>query len=181
MENTAGAAQRLLSWDRALTAALTLPDNPRLRIPALLVAHSGDSLVWAALLISAWFFGGDQWKARVIVTVVGLLLTEICTVLLKMITRRQRPAGTFGAFYRKTDPYSFPSGHAARAALLCILSASMGPLPAFIAVLIWSPVMVLSRIAIGIHYVLDVLVGIVMGTGISFVVLATMPYFMLLF
>jgi undecaprenyl-diphosphatase len=61
------------------------------------------------------------------------------------------------------DPFSMPSGHAARAVMLCILSFLMGPPAAFWAILAWSPVMVLSRIAIGIHYVFDVILGGVMG------------------
>ena len=74
--------------------------------------------------------------------------------------------------YRKADPYSFPSGHAARAALLCLLAWHLGPVPAFIAIAVWSPFMVVSRIAIGIHYVFDVVAGVLLGCALTAVVLA---------
>jgi undecaprenyl-diphosphatase len=108
---------------------------------------------------------------------IGIVATEVFTVIIKAMMRRQRPAGDYGKFYRRTDPYSFPSGHAARAAMLCILSASLGPLPAFIVIVFWGPIMVFSRIAIGIHYVLDVLAGIALGVLLTCIILAGMPWF----
>ncbi len=91
---------------------------------------------------------------------------------MKMVIRRKRPPGTSGMIYRKADPYSFPSGHAARAALLCLLAWQLGPVAAFVAIVAWSPVMVLSRIAIGIHYVFDVVGGVLLGCVLTAVVLA---------
>src|SRR5208337_2117831 len=113
--------------------------------------------VWIVLLAAAWVFGDDAWKLRAVVTFAGLVMMEIVVIGIKMIVRRERPPGTEGMIYRKTDPFSFPSGHAARAVLLSLLALRMGPAAAFVAIVLWSPLMVLSRIAIGIHYVLDVL------------------------
>ena len=167
-----GPLQTLISMDRAVTSALTIPAGWKaLRAAALCVAHSGDSLVLAALLIAGWFVGDNTWKARVLVTTIGLVLAEISIVIIKVLVKRNRPPGTAGWIYRKTDPYSFPSGHAARAALLSITSAVLGPAALFVTILAWSPVMLLSRIAIGIHFVLDIVVGLVVGAGLSVVVL----------
>jgi undecaprenyl-diphosphatase len=167
---------RLLRIDERLTRPLTLPERPRLlRLLGLGLAHSGDSYAWAGLLAVAWFFGGPGWKARAIVIFAGLVLTELVTVGVKMAVRRPRPPGTEGGVYRRMDPYSFPSGHAARAAMLCILSFLMGPPAAFFAILAWSPFMVLSRIAIGIHYVFDVIAGAVMGALLTWALWAVVP------
>lgn len=136
------------------------------------LAHSGDLPVWLALLAAAWLLGGDAWKTRAIVTAGGLALAEVVVVGIKMIIRRERPTGTDGLIYRKADPFSFPSGHAARAVLLSLLALRLGPAAAFFAIVAWSPVMVLSRIAIGIHYVLDVLAGFVLGGVLTAIVLA---------
>ena len=51
--------------------------------------------------------------------------------------------------------------------MLCLLAGQLGPPAAFIAIAIWSPFMVLSRIAIGIHYVFDVIGGIVLGCALT--------------
>jgi len=119
--------------------------------------------VWIVLLAAAWFLGDDAWKLRAVITFAGLAMLEIVVVGIKMVVRRQRPPGNEGLIYRKADPFSFPSGHAARAVLLSLLALRMGPAAAFVAIAIWSPLMVLSRIAIGIHYVLDVVAGGILG------------------
>jgi membrane-associated phospholipid phosphatase len=163
--------RELRSLDETITRPLQIPEDRKvLRALALTVAHSGDAVVLAVLLVCAWLAGGPQWKARVIMIVAGLLAAEVLTVIIKMSVRRQRPPGTSGAIYRRTDPYSFPSGHAARASMLSILFWITGPFTAFIAIVVWSPIMVLSRIAIGIHYVFDVAVGLILGTALSFIV-----------
>ncbi len=46
-------------------------------------------------------------------TRLGLLFALAVIVLaIKFSIRRRRPEGEWGAMYRKTDPHSFPSGHA---------------------------------------------------------------------
>ena len=176
MAETTGILARLAGIDERITRPLTLPAKPRLPgLLALGIAHSGDSWIWGGLLVAAWFLGDSTWKARAIVVFAGLVLAELATVGVKFIVRRPRPAGTSGAIYRRMDPYSLPSGHAARAAMLCILSFLMGPPAAFWIILAWSPVMVLSRIAIGIHYVFDVLVGAVMGALLTWVLWLIVP------
>lgn len=181
METPPGAPgsflRRMISFDEAATARLTIPPERKLlHAAALGLAHTGDSLVWAALFIGAWFLGGPPWKARVIVAVAGFIINELATRIIKMSIRRQRPTGTSGAIYRRTDPYSFPSGHAARAVMLSMLSGIFGPPVLFIVILVWAPLMVTSRIAIGIHYVLDVAAGLVMGCGLTFASMALVRY-----
>jgi membrane-associated phospholipid phosphatase len=177
MGKAAARVARLVSWDAAITAPLTLPEKSRTwRTLALLVAHSGDSPVWAAIFAAVWFLGDPMWRAIVILAVAGMVGIEIVVILVKMSVKRLRPAGTFGAIYRKTDPYSFPSGHAARAAMLIILSGLYCPPLIFAGALLWSPVMILSRIAIGIHYVLDIIAGLILGTGLTFVVIQAVHY-----
>jgi len=59
--------------------------------------------------------------------------------------------------------------------MLCLLSVALGPGAAAIPIIIWSPFMVLSRIAIGIHYVLDVAGGILLGVLLTIALLAAAP------
>jgi undecaprenyl-diphosphatase len=82
---------------------------------------------------------------------------------LKLLLRRSRPAGEWGAIYRKTDPHSFPSGHATRAALLLGLGYVLGPPWFAVLMLLYSPAMALARIAMGVHYLSDVLAGYALG------------------
>ena len=168
----AGIREKIRSIDASLTTPLILPQSPRAaRLVALGFAHSGDMPIWIALLAAAWLLGDDSWKVRALVTFAGLALVEVVVIGIKMIVRRRRPVGTDGMIYRKTDPFSFPSGHAARAVLLSLLAFRMGPLPAFIVIIAWSPVMVISRIAIGIHYALDVVAGAALGGLLTAIIL----------
>jgi len=168
----AGLRERIRSIDASLTTPLVLPQSPRAaRIVALGLAHSGDLPIWIALLAAAWLLGDDAWKVRALVTFAGLALVELVVIGIKMIVRRRRPAGTDGMIYRTTDPFSFPSGHAARAVLLSLLALRLGPFPAFLGIVAWSPLMVISRIAIGIHYTLDVVGGALLGGLLTAIVL----------
>jgi len=92
---------------------------------------------------------------------------------LKLIVRRQRPEGEWGAIYRNTDPHSFPSGHAARAILLAVLGLGLGPLWFAVVLVIWGPLVALARVAMGVHFLSDVLAGGFLGLmiGILWVVL----------
>ncbi len=176
MAGEPGLRDRIQSFDSSLTAPLTLPRGNRLaQIVALGLAHSGDSPVWAGLCALAWLLGDAAWKSRAVIVFAGLVVAEIVVVGIKMCIRRPRPPGDAGRIYRRADPYSFPSGHAARAMMLCLLSIVLGPAAAAIAIIIWSPFMVLSRIAIGIHYVLDVAGGIVLGVLLTVALLAAAP------
>lgn len=162
--------------DAILTPPLVIPGHLRIvHAAALVLAHSGDAAVWAVLLALAWIFGDVAWKGRALVTAAGLVIVELVVVGTKFLIRRPRPEGRSGLIYRKMDPYSFPSGHAARAAMLIAFFAVSYPAWCIAAVAVWGPVMVLSRVAIGIHYVLDVLAGAVLGAGLAFVVLALVP------
>jgi undecaprenyl-diphosphatase len=90
---------------------------------------------------------------------------------IKFTVRRRRPEGEWGSIYRNTDPHSFPSGHAARTAMLAILSISVGPPWFGVLLVVWAPLVSLARVAMGLHYFSDVVVGValgvVMGLGIG--------------
>lgn len=91
----------------------------------------------------------------------------IAVIILKFSIRRPRPEGEWGQIYRITDPHSFPSGHAARSAALAVLGLATGPTWFGILLALWAPWVGLSRVALGVHYLLDVVagwfIGIIMG------------------
>lgn len=165
---TPAFCRAFLAWDRGATDRLTLsPRHVGLREAAKLLAHSGDVYVWGALLVAAWFLGGKEWKAPAAALAIGLVAVEAVVVLVKTVVRRPRPEGDWGRVYRRLDPFSFPSGHAARAVMLCLLAFRMCPWWVSVPVLVWSPFMVWSRVAMGIHYVSDALGGFLIGAGIT--------------
>jgi undecaprenyl-diphosphatase len=148
-----------------------------LRSAAILLAHSGDSWFWLIGLGVVWLAGPEGWKGRSLFLVAAILVTAILVMILKFTIRRQRPEGDWGAIYRRTDPHSFPSGHAARAFLLPVLAFATGP-GWFPAVLwLWAPLVGLARVAMGVHYLSDIAAGAVLGTVMGLVSIQVAGYF----
>ncbi|MBI4769469.1 MAG: phosphatase PAP2 family protein [Chloroflexi bacterium] len=168
---------RILQLDAALSARLRVAEKPgTLRTCAAILAHSGDSWLWGAALGLVWWLGDAGWKFRAVVLLGAILGTAAVVAVLKIIFRRRRPAGEWGQIYRKTDPHSFPSGHAARAILLAMLGLFLGP-PWFGALLaLWGPLVALARVSMGVHYLSDVVAGALLGSGIGlFIRLSFLP------
>jgi membrane-associated phospholipid phosphatase len=165
-------SRRWLEADARLSARLRLAEQPRyLHGLAALLAHSGDSWYWFAGLALIWWLGGAAWRVFVVQLVVGILATAAVVIVIKFAVRRRRPEGSWGAFYRWTDPNSFPSGHAARMAALAVAGFAFGH-PGFgLALLIWAPLVALARVALGVHYVSDVVGGLVIGLGVGLLVM----------
>ncbi len=156
--------QRILELDRRWTARLRVAERPgALRRLAALLAHSGDSWLWLLGLLVVWWKGDPRWRAWAVDYGSAVISLAIVVLAIKFAVRRQRPAGEWGAIYRNTDPHSFPSGHAARAFLLAALSLGLGPAWLAPLLLIWAPLVSLARVAMGVHYLSDVVVGALLG------------------
>jgi undecaprenyl-diphosphatase len=134
-----------------------------LRSLAAFLAHSGDSWFWAAGLALVWLLGSQDWRRRALFLLISILLLAALVLLVKFSVRRRRPAGEWGSIYRSTDPHSFPSGHAARAAMLAVLGMGLGPPWFGIALVLWAPLVSLARVAMGLHYLSDVVAGVFLG------------------
>ena len=130
---------------------------------SILLAHSGDSWLWLLGLGVLWLAGNEYWKSRAVSLAIGITLAAVIVLTLKFLVRRKRPEGDWGGIYRSTDPHSFPSGHAARAVMLAVLALGLGPAWLAIVLVLWAPFVSLARVAMGLHYLSDVLAGIVLG------------------
>jgi undecaprenyl-diphosphatase len=160
------------AWDARLSVRLQIARRPGLlRRLAILLAHSGDSWFWLLGLAVVWLVGPETWKGRSLLLAAGILVTAVLVLALKFTIRRQRPEGDWGAIYRRTDPHSFPSGHAARAFLLPVLAVVTGPAWFAGALWVWAPLVALARVAMGVHYISDILAGAVLGVVIGLIFL----------
>ncbi len=158
----------ILQLDARLSNQMRVAEKPgALRAIAAFFAHSGDSWFWWTGLFVLWFFSNPYWKRWEVVEFVGIGALAALVLGIKFLVRRRRPEGEWGSIYRNTDPHSFPSGHAARAFLIAVVGTALGP--AWLAVLlwIWAPVVALARVAMGVHYVSDVVAGAALGILIA--------------
>lgn len=171
--------KRTLSWDERISTHLRLSLQHGLgwRL-AVLFAHSGDSWFWLPGLGLIWLFSRGEWHTRSALLAGAVFGLAVLVMVIKFTVKRSRPPGEWGAVYRRTDPHSFPSGHAARAFLLMALAWALGPQWLAILLTIWAPLVSLSRIATGMHYFSDVLAGAAVGLVAAQIFLLLVPFLM---
>jgi len=154
----------ILKLDAHLSEQMRVAEKPgALRSVAAFFAHSGDSWFWAVALIALWASGDSFWKRWAMVQIFGISVLVVLVLSIKFLVRRRRPEGEWGTIYRTTDPHSFPSGHAARAFLIAVIASAFGPATVGIFLWVWAPLVAIARVAMGVHYVSDILAGALLG------------------
>jgi undecaprenyl-diphosphatase len=165
----------LIELDERISEQMRIAEKPGpLRTVAAVLAHSGDSWFWLAGLGLVWWLGSDYWKERATILIISILLTALIVFIVKLTVRRKRPEGEWGKFYRSTDPHSFPSGHAVRSIMLAVITLGLGPIWLGLMLSMWAPLVGLARVAMGVHYLSDVLAGMILGLVIGIIVLLTL-------
>ncbi|MDK1081516.1 MAG: phosphatase PAP2 family protein [Anaerolineae bacterium] len=155
----------LVELDARVSNRMRVAEQPGiLRNISIVFAHSGDSWFWGLALILLWAFtNNEQSKIWAVMIFGSISILALIVVSLKFIIRRRRPEGEWGAIYRNTDPHSFPSGHAARAFLIALMTTGFGFTSAGILLWVWAPLVGIARVAMGVHYVSDIIAGLFVG------------------
>jgi undecaprenyl-diphosphatase len=164
--------RRLLELDARWSAKMNLSQRSGGVINLLrFLAHSGDSWFMIPVMGLVWLAGNGFWKWRMVEMFLAMCATALVAVGLKRLIGRRRPEGDWGLIYRSTDPHSFPSGHAARLVMLAVFSLGFGPAWFCALLFLWAPLVAFSRVAMGVHYLSDMVGGAVLGMvfGILFV------------
>src|SRR5258706_10240108 len=162
--------RKILEIDRDWSYAMRVAEkHGTLRTLAVIFAHSGDSWFWGLGLAVLWLAGSAFWKQWAIYELFWISALAVLVMLLKFSIRRRRPEGEWGAIYRNTDPHSFPSGHAARAFLISVIASFLVPFWLMIILLVLAPLVSLARVAMGVHYISDIVVGAVVGVVVALI------------
>jgi membrane-associated phospholipid phosphatase len=152
-------------------------DKIQLRKFAAFFAHSGDSWFLEIGLFLTWLFSRGVWH-RYSALFAGAIIIQATSVLaLKFIIKRRRPEGDWGAVYRNTDPHSFPSGHAARVIMLAFMCFGLDMTQLGWLVLVWGICVSFARVSLGVHYLIDIIAGWIIGIILSRAILAAQPIF----
>ncbi len=160
----------VIAFDAQLSNQMRVAEKPgALRAIAVFFAHSGDSWFWWLTLIILWVFSNSMWRQWAVVEFVGIGGLAVLVLGIKFLVRRRRPEGEWGSIYRNTDPHSFPSGHAARAFLIAVVATALAPAWLAILLWIWAPLVCIARVAMGVHYVSDVVAGAALGIVVALI------------
>jgi undecaprenyl-diphosphatase len=161
--------RNLIICDEWCSGQLLLPETASCRrLLAAVIAHIGDGWLWILFGVLAYLLGDALLRDRVVRWGAAALLAGGMVGLLKKLLRRQRPTEAPGFYSLRYDAHSFPSGHAARMGV----AACMGPLvcPAWGWLAVPCALLVAwARVALGVHYLLDVVVGLGLGVAAAFV------------
>jgi membrane-associated phospholipid phosphatase len=137
----------------------------------------GRDLFWVSITILLFVFGGRSGKKTAFVLSIVLLTLIPIGIAAKEIIERPRPLIPETGFLIPADSkFSFPSGHAlivsaGAATVLSLFRGSRRKLSISLALALESALVCISRVYVGGHYPLDVIGGILLGVGISFLFL----------
>ena len=161
------------SLDRYWSSRLLLDERAAiLQRAAAVVARSGDSWVCIlALVLVYWLL--PEWRTEAASVLIAVGAIAIIVLLVKLVVKRKRPEGSWGTIYRKIDPHSFPSGHAARTFMLALLIPALGPIWLAPPLIVWALAVAAARVGKGVHFLSDVAAGALLGlaTGLAAIML----------
>ncbi|XP_069793868.1 polyisoprenoid diphosphate/phosphate phosphohydrolase PLPP6 [Narcine bancroftii] len=133
-----------------------------------LIEVSGHGVPWITGTFYCLWKSDSAAGQEVLLNLLWALILDLVLVgIVKSLVRRRRPTHNrmdmFATF--SVDRYSFPSGHATRAAMggRFFLNHLVLAVPLRILVMLWVCIVGLSRVMLGRHNVTDVLCGFIMG------------------
>ncbi len=139
----------------------------------------GREAFWAITIILLFIFGGLSGKKTAIVLVLAFIVLIPIGYATKDIVHRPHPTIPESDFLLAQDPneYSYPSGHATivsagAAVALSLFRDSKRKLAISLALAAEAALVCISRVYVGGHYPLDVVGGILLGVGVSFLFVA---------
>lgn len=141
----------------------------------LLFSQYGRGVVWTLAGVLLFVFGGWTGKKTAIVMAITMLILIPIGSLAKETVGRVRPAMPEAELLMAPDTgYSFPSGHAVIASsgaalMLTLYRGSYKKLAVSIGLAVEAALVCISRVYIGDHYPLDIVGGVLLGVGVSFI------------
>jgi membrane-associated phospholipid phosphatase len=154
--------------DSQLSAAIAKATG-RSRLATLIAAIGASHMIWFALgaaYATTWYApGADPGAGRTYQLIVFLATAWVLTLILEFLFRRRRPfeLGPKPLIEMLLKTPSFPSGHAtisfALASAMYFADAAL--FPWYLAAAIYIS---FSRVAVGVHYLSDVIAGAIVGT-----------------
>ena len=140
------------------------------RLWAIAATRAGDGWLWYLAGLAILLFGGQERLTAIAAAGSAALVGVGIFTSVKKISGRKRPCEIephCWATLLPPDQFSFPSGHTITAFAVALGISAFYPMLA--PFLIFAAVSIaVSRILLGMHFLSDVVVGAVIGTGLAF-------------
>jgi undecaprenyl-diphosphatase len=130
------------------------------------VSKTGDGYLYLALAFVMFLIDNEHATLFLYTALMAYALEIPIYLMLKQLFKRERPSAclsNFTAHITPSDKFSLPSGHTAAAFLMATIITSFFPSMAGIA-FVWASMVGLSRILLGVHFPLDVILGGLLGS-----------------
>jgi undecaprenyl-diphosphatase len=141
----------------------------------VLLTKYGREVFWPIAIILLFVLGGWTGKKTAVIIAISMLVLLPLGVIAKEVVARPRPTIPKSDFLIAADSeFAFPSGHAlivsagASIALLLFRNTTKR-LAVSLALTSEAALVCISRVYVGSHYPLDVIGGILLGVGISLI------------
>ena len=146
---------------------------PGSRQAAVTLSHVGEhALGWMAIATAGMVVAPAR-RGRWAMVGVGSFGAHATSVVVKRVVRRRRPDHPSVAVGVGTpSTLSFPSSHATSTTAFALLAGSVTGVPVAPALV---PVMLASRLVLGVHYPSDVVAGAAVGAGCAALTRAVWP------
>ena len=162
--------QLIATGDHKLMRKVNKWPAPRwIRLSSIAATRAGDGWLWYLVGLLVLLFGGDGRLTAIAAAGSAAIVGIGLFISLKKVSGRKRPCEIephVWAHLLPPDRFSFPSGHTITAFAVAVTvgtfyPALVGPL------LLCAFIIATSRILLGMHFLSDVLVGAIIGTGLA--------------
>ena len=142
----------------------------------------GREVFWPIAIILLFILGGRSGKKTAIVIAISMLVLVPLGTIAKDIVARPRPEIPKSDYLIAADSeYAYPSGHAlivsaGAAVSLALFRDSTKKTIVSLVLAAEAALVCLSRVYVGGHYPLDVIGGILLGVGVSFIFVGIEKY-----
>ena len=141
-----------------------------IRFWAIAATRAGDGWLWYLAGLAILFFGGADRLTAIASAGSAALVGVGIFASVKKISGRKRPCEIephCWATLLPPDQFSFPSGHTITAFAVALGISAFYPVLAPILIFCALSIAV-SRILLGMHFMSDVIVGAIIGTGLAY-------------
>jgi undecaprenyl-diphosphatase len=170
MTSSHGMLQFIATRDHKLMRKVNKWPAPRwIRLSAIAATRAGDGWLWYLAGLLVLLFGGDNRFTATASAGSAAIIGVGLFISLKKVSGRKRPCEIephCWAHLLPPDQFSFPSGHTITAFAVAV---SLGVFyPVFMGLLLLCAFAIAaSRILLGMHFLSDVVVGAMVGTGLA--------------